>query len=99
MRFLIVGISLALPTLPALAGSICIDGEFLVSGETRQISIFDRNSNRNVGTFPMMGGQQTWVSDLTVNDSGYINVTYRNVTNNGPPVNSSFLHDGECIKP
>jgi hypothetical protein len=84
---------------PALAGSICIDGTYLVSGETRQISIFDRNANVNVGTFPMLGGQKTPVNGLVVNGSGYINISYQNLTNNSPLVDNSFLHDGDCISP
>jgi hypothetical protein len=84
---------------PSMAGSICIDGKFLVSGDTRQISIFDKNANRSLGSFQMIGGQQTTVDGLTVNDSGYMNITYRNITNNGPPINNSFLHEGERISP
>lgn len=80
-------------------GNICIDGRYLVSSESRQIEIYDNNGNSNVGTYTMQGGQVTSGPNVVVNDSGFINVKYRNVTNNGPWVNDSMKHSGDCIQP
>lgn len=80
-------------------GSICIDGKYLVSGEQRTIEIFDVNANHSLGTFVMTGGEQTWGIAALINDSGYINVRYRNVTNNGSWIGSSMMHDGDCVSP
>ena len=88
-----------LEAVNASAASICIDGQYLVSGEQRQISIFDNVCGQNRGNFTMVGGQKTYGITVCLSGSGYANVTYRNVTNNSSPVTSSFLHDGDCISP
>ena len=80
-------------------GSICIDGKYLVSGESRQIEVFDVNANASRGTYTMEGGQITGGIPVTINDSGYVNVRYRNLTNNGSWINDSLKHSGDCIKP
>lgn len=81
-------------------GSICIDGRYLVSGESRQIEIFDNNANSGLGTYTMQGGQVTsGPSSVLINGAGYINVKYRNVTNGTGWINDSLKKSGDCIKP
>ena len=100
-RYLILSCVIGLSASAAAAspGSICIDGTYLVSGESRQIEIYDNNANSSVGTYTMIGGQLTNGISADVNDSGYINVKYRNVTNGTSWTNSSLMHSGDCIKP
>ncbi|HMI41273.1 MAG TPA: hypothetical protein VK485_08620 [Sphingomicrobium sp.] len=96
---LIGAIALSAPANATSQGNICIDGNYLVSSESRQIEIFDVNGNSGAGTYTMQGGQVTGGPSVVVNDSGYINVKYRNLTNGTPWVNSSLMHSGDCIKP
>ena len=91
-------LALAFPAT-AHAGSICIDGSFLVSGESRQIEVYDNNANSSAGTYTMVGGQKTSVSGLQESGAGYLDVKYRNVTNGTSWTNSSLMHDGDCIRP
>lgn len=98
----IAAASLSFTAQAALAqstGSICISGDFLSSGETRTIEIFDVNAGKSLGEFTMTGGQKTWGISPEVNSSGYINIRYRNVSNNGSWISSSQMKDGDCIKP
>ena len=91
--------ALAGPANADSAGTICIDGRYLVSGESRQIEVYDNNANSGVGTYTMHGGQITGGIPVRINDSDYINVKYRNVTNGTSWINSSFMKSGDCIKP
>lgn len=83
----------------ASTGTICIDGRYLVSGESRQIEIFDNNANSSAGTYTMRGGQVTSGPSVEINGAGYINVKYRNLTNGTDWTNDSLKKSGDCIKP
>jgi hypothetical protein len=98
--FALLALGFSSPPLQAQSsGSICIDGRYLVSSESRQIEIFDVNANRQVGTFTMTGSQKTYGINVMINGSGYINIRYRNATNNGSWIGSSFMKDGDCVSP
>lgn len=83
----------------AHAGSICIDGSFIFSGDTRVINIYDEVCRTDKGNFTVIGGQYTRGIDVCFSDSGYATVIYRNVTNNGPSVRAAWLKNDDCIKP
>ncbi|WP_242222532.1 hypothetical protein [Shinella zoogloeoides] len=83
----------------ANAASICIDGSFIFTGDTRVISIYDEVCKVDRGNFNIVGGGYTHGIEVCFNDSGNASVIYRNVTNNGPTVRAGWLKDGDCIKP
>jgi len=84
---------------PAFGATICIDGTFLVSGEQRQISVYDEVCRQDRGVYVMFGDQITGGIFVCLSESEYATVIYRNITNNGPSVRVSWLKDGDCIKP
>lgn len=83
----------------ANAASICIDGSFIFTGDTRVINIYDEVCKTDLGNFTVVGGDYTRGIVVCLNDSGNASVIYRNVTNNGPAVRAGWLKDGDCIKP
>ena len=83
----------------ANAASICIDGSFIPTGDTRVISIYDEVCPGDKGNFNIVGGVQLRGIDVCFSDAGYASVVYRNVTNNGPATRAGWLKDGDCIKP
>lgn len=96
---LVGGLAFVSPVLAQSEGSICIDGAYLVSTEQRVIEVFDVNANTHRGSYTMRGGERTYGIPAQVNGSGYVNVRYRNVTNNGSWIGASLLKSGDCIKP
>ena len=83
----------------ANAASICIDGSFIPTGDTRIISIYDEVCREDKGNFNVVGGGNKPSVDVCLSDAGYASVVYRNVTNNSPAVRAGWLKDGDCIKP
>jgi hypothetical protein len=83
----------------ANAASICIDGSFIPTGDTRVISIYDEVCRADKGSFSVVGGGQVHGIDVCLSSGGYASVVYRNVTNNGPATRAGWLKDGDCIKP
>ena len=91
----------SLAFVPASAQStmtVYLSGKYILSTDTRVIEVIDRNCNRNLGQFSL-GGNQKIALTVCRNDSGYGNIQYRNVTNNGSWVGSSLLSEGEEVSP
>lgn len=78
--------------------TITLSGKYIPSSSTRVIEIYDVNCDQNRGTFTLSGNQTISIS-VCKNDSGYGNIRYRNVTNNGPWVGASLLSDGAEVSP
>lgn len=79
--------------------TIKLSPKYLITGSTRQIEVVDQNCQVNLGTFSITGGGSAVPVSICKSDAGYGNISYRNLTNNGPWTNSSLLHDGEEVSP
>ena len=80
-------------------GTIVLDGAFIVSSESRDIELFDVVCNKSLGTHALRGKALKTIADVCVSDAGYIEVRYRNITNNSDWTNSSLMKPGDSIKP
>lgn len=78
--------------------TIYLDGSFIISTDTRQIAVRDTVCNEEKGTFALQGNQRIPIP-ICQSSSGYGRVEYRNVTNNGYWIGSSFLKNGDSVSP
>lgn len=78
--------------------SIYLDGRYILSDQTRLIEVKDTVCNLDKGTHSLRGNRRIRI-EICQDDSGYGRIEYRNVTNNGPWIGSSFLRHGESVSP
>ncbi|MDD0841498.1 hypothetical protein [Pseudomonas sp. Gutcm_11s] len=97
---LLIGTVMLIGSMSAHAASMTIklNGKYILSSDTRVIAVKDLNCNQDLGQFSLSGNQ---VIPITIckNESGYGNIQYRNITNNGQWVNSSLLSEGDEVSP
>lgn len=90
-------------SVPASAQSmitIYIDGRHILSTDTYTFEIYDRVCNTGRGTVTVSGGEQNAAAvSVCAGGTGKGDITYRNVTLNGPTVGSAFLDPGEHVHP
>ncbi|CAM2194054.1 protein of unknown function [Paraburkholderia kururiensis] len=77
--------------------TIYVDGANILTGEMRTAEVFDLILNRSSGPLSVIGSGNPVPVEIGVNDSGYGEIKYRNITNNSPWINVSFVNDQQHI--